>query len=109
MIIRASAGRAGDDTAIDLDDDGVVVRMHAELADALAIEGEPVEVRLSRWRRAFPQFRPGHLAGMRAVHDALASDAPGVVVAGAAVQGVGIPTCILSAQQAVARLVDVGA
>ena len=104
VIIRASAGRAGDDTAIDLDDDGVVERMHAELAEALDIAGDPVEVRLSRWRRAFPQFRPGHLGRMRAVHDALAADAASVVVAGAAVQGVGIPTCILSAQQAVHRL-----
>jgi protoporphyrinogen/coproporphyrinogen III oxidase len=104
VIIRASAGRAGDDTAIDLDDEGVVARMHAELAEALAIGGDPVEVRLSRWRRAFPQFRPGHLGRMRAVHDALAADSAGVVVAGAAVQGVGIPTCILSAQQAVHRL-----
>ena len=104
VIIRASAGRAGDDTAIDLDDDGVVERMHGELSDALGIGGDPVEVRISRWRRAFPQFRPGHLRRMGAVHDALATDAAGVVVAGAAVQGVGIPTCILSAQQAVARL-----
>lgn len=105
VIIRASAGRAGDDTAIDLDDGAVLDRMHRELADALGIGGEPVEVRISRWRRAFPQFRPGHLRRMRAVHAELAGlRSPGVAIAGAAVQGVGIPTCVLSARQAVARL-----
>ena len=103
VIIRASAGRAGDDGPAALDDDDVVARMHAELADALKIGGDPQHVRISRWRRAFPQFRPGHLREMAAVHDALATDSPGVAVAGAAVQGVGIPACVLSARQAVER------
>ncbi|HVM09071.1 MAG TPA: protoporphyrinogen oxidase [Acidimicrobiales bacterium] len=104
VIIRASAGRAGDDAAVHLDDGELVERVHAELREALDLRGEPVEVRISRWHRAFPQFRPGHLARVRAAADALAEAAPHVALAGAWVKGVGIPTCISSAQDAVARL-----
>ena len=104
VIIRASAGRAGDDTAIGLADEPLVERVHGELTAALGLRGDPAEVRISRWARAFPQFRPGHLVRMAEADRALASAAPGVAVAGAAIKGVGIPTCILSARDAVQRV-----
>ena len=104
VIIRASAGRIDDDGPVELPDDELVARVHAELAEALLVSEPPAEVRISRWRRAFPQFAAGHLARMATVHERLAADAPGTAIAGAAVQGVGIPSCILSAKEAVARI-----
>jgi oxygen-dependent protoporphyrinogen oxidase len=104
VIVRASAGRFGDDRPLAMDDAAVVDRVHAEVAEALGIRGLPQHVRVSRWPRSFPQFRPGHRRRMADVHAMLAADAPGVAVAGAYVDGVGIPTVIGSAQAAAARL-----
>jgi oxygen-dependent protoporphyrinogen oxidase len=104
VIVRASAGRFGDDRPSALDDRALIERVHGELADALGLRGTPVEVRVSRWSRAFPQFRPGHLARIAAAERALATEAAGVALAGAALRGVGIPTVIGSARAAAARL-----
>lgn len=104
VIIRASTGKAGNDTAMRLDDRTLLDRVHNELAEALGIEGDPVETRISRWPRAFPQFKPGHRRTMNTVHAALAEQAPGFALCGAYVGGVGIPACIASAVAAVARL-----
>lgn len=109
VIVRASAGRYGDDAPLALDDATIVERAHEELTEALGLRGAPRETRVSRWPRSFPQFRPGHLRRMAGVHAALAEDAPHVAVAGAAVNGVGIPTVIGSAKAAAARLVASGA
>ena len=104
VIVRASAGRYGDDAPLALDDDALVERAHEELTEALGVRGAPREARVSRWPRSFPQFRPGHLHRMAELHAALAEDAPHVAIAGAAVNGVGIPTVIGSAKAAAARL-----
>jgi oxygen-dependent protoporphyrinogen oxidase len=102
--VRASVGRFGDDRAGSLDDAALVERVHAELRAAIGANAHPVATRVSRWERAFPQFAPGHLARMGTMHAALERDAPHVAVAGAAINGVGIPTVIGSARAAVARL-----
>src|SRR5690606_17301883 len=60
VLLRASAGRAGDDRAIDLDDDALLGGLLADLDDLLGLDGDPLEVRISRWRDGFPQYAPGH-------------------------------------------------
>ncbi|HEX2849760.1 MAG TPA: protoporphyrinogen oxidase [Acidimicrobiales bacterium] len=104
-IIRASVGRVGDERGLALDDGTLVERVHDELVDALGMHFRPAAVRVSRWIRAFPQYRPGHLDRMAEAEAALAEDAPGVAVTGAAARGVGIPTCIGAARAAAATLV----
>ena len=101
VLVRASSGRIDDDRHLRLDDESLVARLHAELADAMQLTAEPTAVRVSRFPNAFPQFTPGHLDRMGRVHAALPA---GLAIAGAAVRGVGIPACITSAQEAVTRL-----
>ena len=104
VILRASAGRFGDSRAMNMDDASLVDALHGELAQLLGIHGEPTAVRVSRWTDAFPQYRPAHLDRMRRATAALAEAAPGIAIAGAAVRGVGIPTCISSGQEAAAAV-----
>ena len=104
VLLRASAGRDGDDRAMELDDDEVVRRLHQELTEALHLEQEPVTWLVSRWPRGFPQYHVGHRARVDAIDAALGSDAPNVVVAGAAYRGLGIAACVEQAREAARRI-----
>ena len=108
VVLRASAGRYGDDRAIGADDDAVVASLLADLDDLVGLDADPFEVRISRWRDGFPQYEPGHLDRVAAVEaDVRARFGGRVAVAGAALHGIGIPACIRSGREA-ARAIATG-
>jgi oxygen-dependent protoporphyrinogen oxidase len=100
-IVRASTGHYGNEAALGLDDDALVAAMLAELREAMALRDEPVEVRISRWPRSFPQYTPGHAGRVDALVETLHREAPGVVLTGAAYRGIGIPALVRAAREAV--------
>ena len=100
ILLRASAGRIGDERAMRLDDDDLVDRLHTELAEAMGLRAGPEASLVSRWPRAFPQYDVGHRARVDRIEAALAAVAPHVRLAGAAYRGVGIAACIQQAEQA---------
>lgn len=102
IVLRVSAGRAGDARALSLSDSEIVGRLHQELTEAMGICAHPAASRVHRWVDAFPQYAVGHQAKVARIETALQTDAPGVVVTGAAYRGVGLATCMAGAQQAAA-------
>lgn len=104
MVLRVSLGRDGLDVA-DFDDDKIVNLCLADLKMHLGRDFGPTQVRISRWPESFPQYRPGHFVEVERVDHALATRAPGVVMAGASYRGIGIPACIQQANAAAARVV----
>lgn len=104
FLVRASAGRFGDDRAMQMDDDTLLAAILDDLHTTMGIQGPPDEVRITRWDRSFPQYTPGHLERVAAIESALAHSAPGVALAGAAYRGVGIPACINSGRLAAAAV-----
>jgi protoporphyrinogen/coproporphyrinogen III oxidase len=105
LLIRASAGRIDDRRAEEMDDDELIAAIHAELASAMGIGGRPIEARVHRWEAAFPQYEVGHLDRIARTERRLAADAPGVVLAGAALRGVGIATCVAGGRAAAASVI----
>ena len=103
VVLRASAGRAGDERAVHLDDGQLVDRLHTELVAAIGVTAPPLATAVARWPGAFPQYTVGHLARVAAIEDALARDLPGVVIAGASYRGVGVPACIAQGRAAARR------
>ncbi len=103
VLLRASAGRHGDERALTLDDADVVAGLHAEAAEMVGLTAVPVESRVDRWPRSFPQYEPGHEARVARVEGALASH-PGLFVAGAAYRGLGIAACVQSAETTVGEV-----
>jgi oxygen-dependent protoporphyrinogen oxidase len=93
-ILRVSAGRFGDTAALELGDDDLVEALTADLATTVGLAAPPVESRVTRWIDGLPQFPPGHLGRVRAWRAGVHADAPGVVLAGAAYDGLGLPACI---------------
>jgi oxygen-dependent protoporphyrinogen oxidase len=98
QIIRVSLGRDGL-PALHLDDDALLADALDELHVHLGIEVQPTDVRISRWPKAFPQYRPHHGVNLAAAERTLP---PGLALAGASYHGIGIPACIRSGQQAAA-------
>ena len=94
VVLRASLGRYGNEDGARGSDDELVERALYELREPMRLTGRPTEARVTRWERGFPQHQPGHLDLVARIDDRLGREAPGVVVAGAAYRGVGIPACI---------------
>lgn len=100
VLLRASAGRHHDPRFVELDDDTLVAHLVDELGTTMGLHGPPSEVRVTRWMRALPQYRPGHLERVARWRAELAETAPGLVLAGAAYDGLGLPACIRQARAA---------
>jgi oxygen-dependent protoporphyrinogen oxidase len=100
VVLRASVGRYGDEHALGLDDDAVVAAVLADLSVQLGVSAAPTDVRITRWPASFPQYLPGHVARADAIAAALHRDAPGVMVAGAAYRGIGLPACVRQGREA---------
>ena len=99
VVVRTSVGRHGDTADLQRDDDDLVARAVGDLADLVGA-ALPVQASLvTRWGGGLPQYEVGHVQRVAAVRQALAG-APGVVVAGAAYDGVGIPACVASGTRA---------
>jgi len=103
-VFRISLGHDGDpvDWCAKADDELAAVAL-ADLARVLDQPVTPVGVRVGRWARSFPQYRPGHLdrvAGIRADLDA----AGPVAVAGMSFDGIGVPASIRSGRTAARHL-----
>lgn len=101
-LLRLSAGRAGGPPVSDLDDDTLVARLLADLARYTGIDAAPTHVFVQRWAPGLPQLTVGHPDRIDAVRTVLARELPGVHLAGAAYDGVGLTSCIASAERVAA-------
>jgi oxygen-dependent protoporphyrinogen oxidase len=103
-VLRVSAGRVDDTRIVGMDDAEVLSRLRAELRQLLGVSDLPLDQRVVRWPDAFPQYDVGHLARVARIDAVLAEDAPGVVVAGGAYRGIGLPACIAQGRAAARRV-----
>jgi oxygen-dependent protoporphyrinogen oxidase len=100
VIVRASIGRAGEEERLQFDDAVLAARAHAELGRLLGgVLPPPAESWVQRWGGGLPQYAPGHLDRVAAARATLA-ELPGLALAGAAFDGVGIAACVASGESA---------
>lgn len=99
VLVRASLGRYGDDAVLECDDDELSAIATAELADIAGLPMSTVDTLVTRWSDALPQYRVGHADLVNRARSAL-YDSPGLALAGAAYDGVGVASCIASGQSA---------
>ena len=99
VVVRCSFGRYGDTTDLQRDDDDLVRLAVDELTKTGRVAGPPIATRVSRWGGGLPQYAVGHVDRVRRIRAAVAT-VPGLAVCGAAYEGVGIPACIRTGQQA---------
>lgn len=93
VVVRASVGRHGEEADLQRDDDDLAWAALADLQTATGVRDAPLATRVTRWGGALPQYAVGHLGRVARIRDAV-DEAPGLEIAGAALDGVGIPACI---------------
>lgn len=105
-LVRASVGRYGEETSLQLTDDDLVATVHRELSKVLGTPlPAPVARHVQRWGGALPQYTPGHLGRVAAVRAALRAAHPTLALAGAGYDGVGIPVCVRSGETAAEEII----
>ncbi len=103
VLIRVFVGGATQPDLFDLDDNEIKTLVQRELGSLLGAKGEPVLVDVGRHPRAMPQYTLGHLDRVATIQRR-ASRYAGLVLAGNAFGGVGIPDCIRSGQDAASSM-----
>jgi oxygen-dependent protoporphyrinogen oxidase len=97
-LVRASVGRHGEPADVQRPDPELTERVHRDIGELLG-RGLPAPVAsvVTRWGGALPQYAVGHLDRVAAVRSVLP---PGLALAGAAFDGVGIAACVRSGEAA---------
>jgi protoporphyrinogen/coproporphyrinogen III oxidase len=102
-VVRCSIGRSGDVAVLQRDDAELAALAEAELGDAIGITAQPVAQRVTRWGGGLPQYNVGHLDRVARIRAAVAGQ-PGLAIAGAAYDGIGIPACAATAKSAASQV-----
>ncbi|QIK66197.1 protoporphyrinogen oxidase [Nocardioides sp. HDW12B] len=99
VLMRTSLGRHREERDLQRDDPELVDLALADLGSVSGLSARPVDAAVTRWGGGLPQYAVGHLDRVRRVREAVARQ-PGLTVAGAAYDGVGIPACVASGERA---------
>ena len=99
VLVRLSGGRADEAEIGALDDGALVARLHSDLVDATGLTVSPAQSHVQRWPGAIPQLEVGHLDRVASVRQDLRTF-PGLTLAGASYDGLGIAACVRSGERA---------
>ena len=103
-LIRCYVGKAGDDHIIEKSDDELVSIALKDMKGTVDISSEPDFAVVSRWPNAMPQYPVGHKRWLQDVNKRLTEEYPGIYLAGASYDGIGIPDCIRQGMEAAKKV-----
>jgi oxygen-dependent protoporphyrinogen oxidase len=105
VLLRAFAGGALQPEIFALAEAEMSRRVEADLRELLGISEDPRFIEVAKWERSMPQYEVGHLDRVTEI-EKLASELPGLSLAGNAYRGAGIPDCIRSGETAAEYLLN---
>jgi oxygen-dependent protoporphyrinogen oxidase len=100
VVLRVFFGGARHPYVVEWSDQRLLELARRELRDLMGISAPPRIARLWRWHDASPQYDVGHLERIDAIEQHCP---PGLILAGCAYRGVGIPDCVRQGRQAAER------
>ena len=86
-----------DSRPLELDDDALQDRVRAEVDRTMEASRPPADIRMLRWKHALPVFGLGHANRIATIRRSLPA---GVALAGAYLEGFGVPDCIRTGREA---------
>ncbi|PTX59978.1 oxygen-dependent protoporphyrinogen oxidase [Melghirimyces profundicolus] len=105
-MIRCYVGRFGDDAIVEEPDPTILSRVRSDLKRIQGLDASPEFSRITRWRRAMPQYTVGHVRWREQLLDTCREQLPGLFPAGSSYGGIGLPDCIDQGKQAVSDVLD---
>jgi protoporphyrinogen/coproporphyrinogen III oxidase len=102
-LIRCFLGGTRDEAVLQLPDDEILSIVRDELGQILGLNAKPLFTRIYRWKGAMAQYVVGHLDRLQRIEGML-KQWPGLVLAGNAYRGIGIPDCVRSGEAAVQQV-----
>ncbi|MFE3001102.1 protoporphyrinogen oxidase [Nocardia sp. NPDC059246] len=103
-LVRASFGRFGDPAPLSWSDDDLITAAVEDLTTVTAADIRPLRAVVQRWPGGLPQYAPGHTTRIADLRSATAG-LPGLALAGAYLDGVGVPACAATGTKAAARII----
>ncbi|MGW4122169.1 protoporphyrinogen oxidase [Nocardia sp. NPDC004711] len=103
-LVRVSFGRFGDPAPLSWSDDDLITAAVEDLTTVTAADIRPLRAVVQRWPGGLPQYAPGHTTRIADLRSATA-DLPGLALAGAYLDGVGVPACAATGTKAAARII----
>jgi oxygen-dependent protoporphyrinogen oxidase len=103
ILARVFIGGALQSEMISLDDTAMVAATREELGALIGVTEAPQFFHVRRWPRSMPQYVVGHQARVAEIERA-AARIEGFALAGAFLNGVGIPDCVRNGESAAAAI-----
>ena len=105
-LVRCFLGGARDEQILKSKEEEILRIVRKELKEIIGITAEPLFARVYKWRNAMAQYEVGHLDRLQRIQTHCEST-PGLVLAGNAFTGIGVPDCVRSGTQAADQLSSV--
>ncbi len=103
VLFRAFYGGADQEELLGREDAELIQLAISEIGTWIPLSGTPELAIVRRYPIGLPLYRVGHLQRVQRIRDAVAA-VPGLALAGNSYEGVGIPDCVRSGQQAVEKI-----
>lgn len=104
VVLRCYVGRAEDQDIVHEPDEVILKKVLDDLKKIMGVDAQPEFYHVSRMIDSMPQYEVGHIEYVKKLRDSFAENLPGVALAGAPYDGVGLPDCVNSAKKAVESL-----
>ncbi|WP_158737561.1 protoporphyrinogen oxidase [Alteribacillus sp. YIM 98480] len=103
-LLRCYVGKPGGESIVEEDDERIIEAVLKDLNKVMEVSGRPEYYKITRWRNSMPQYEVDHANRMDKIKKTIQSSYPGVFVAGAAYEGVGLPDCINQGEDVIHHL-----
>ncbi|MFC5713549.1 protoporphyrinogen oxidase [Thalassorhabdus alkalitolerans] len=105
-LLRCYVGRAGEEEIVEKSDEEILEVVLKDLNKIMNVEGRPSFFRITRWRQSMPQYEVGHKQKLKKMRELLDKEMPGIHLAGASYEGLGLPDCITQGEKAVHKVLS---
>ncbi|MFB4163757.1 protoporphyrinogen oxidase [Alteribacillus sp. JSM 102045] len=105
-LLRCYVGKPRGENIVDKDDESIINIVLKDLNKVMNVTGKPEYYKVTRWRNAMPQYEVDHSKRMHKIINEMQTSYPGIFVAGAAYEGVGLPDCINQGEEVVHQLLS---